>query len=135
MKNYFKHHAPPYTAAQYNNTQRVRGFPDISANGANYVVAIDGTFFLVYGTSASTPVVGSIITLINDARLHEGKKPVGFINPVLYEHPEVLNDITSGSNPGCGTNGFDAVPGWDPVTGLGTPNFPKMLKLFTKHIR
>ena len=50
---------------------------------ANYVTAIDGTFFLVYGTSASSPVVGSIITLINDARLFEGKSPVGFINPVL----------------------------------------------------
>lgn len=56
--------------------------------------------------------------------------PVGFINPVLYEHPEVFNDITSGHNPGCGTYGFEAVEGWDPVTGLGTPNYPKLLELF-----
>ena len=32
-----------------------------------------------------------------------------------------------GSNPGCDTNGFNATKGWDPVTGLGTPNFAKLL--------
>ena len=44
---------------------------------ANYVVAIDGTFHLVFGTSASSPVVGSMIAMINDARLAAGKGPVG----------------------------------------------------------
>jgi tripeptidyl-peptidase I len=38
--------------------------------------------------------------------------------------------ITTGSNPGCGTNGFAAVKGWDPVTGLGTPDFTKLLDVF-----
>jgi hypothetical protein len=33
----------------------------------------------------------------------------------------MLNDITNGTNPGCGTAGFSAARGWDPVTGLGTP--------------
>ena len=32
-----------------------------------------------------------------------------------------------GDNPGCGTDGFNATIGWDPVTGLGTPNYPKLL--------
>jgi hypothetical protein len=32
------------------------------------------------------------INRINDERIAIGKSPVGFINPVLYEHPEVLND-------------------------------------------
>lgn len=41
------------------------------------VSAIDGEFALVFGTSASSPVVGSMITLINDARLAAGKGPVG----------------------------------------------------------
>jgi hypothetical protein len=36
---------------------------------------------------------------------------------VLYAHPEILNDITAGGNQGCGTPGFTAVEGWDPVTG------------------
>jgi tripeptidyl-peptidase-1 len=55
---------------------------------------------------------------------------VGFINPVLYANPGVLNDIKKGNNPGCGTDGFQAVKGWDPVTGLGTPNYGKMLSLW-----
>src|ERR1700691_1021276 len=44
---------------------------------ANYFVAVDGQFELDYGTSASSPVVGSMITMINDARLAVGKGPVG----------------------------------------------------------
>lgn len=48
-----------------------------------FVVAIDGEFELVFGTSASSPVVGSMITLVNDARIAQGKGPVGFINPVV----------------------------------------------------
>jgi tripeptidyl-peptidase-1 len=67
---------------------------------------------------------------INEERLAIGKSTVGFINPALYSNPWVLNDITNGSNPNCGTGGFSAVPGWDPVTGLGTPNYPRMLELF-----
>ena len=130
VKSFFANHPPPYTAAQYNNSQTSRGIPDISANGANYVVAVDGTFSLVYGTSASSPVVGAIITLINEARFAIGKGSVGFINPTLYANPGALNDITSGGNQGCGTPGFTAVSGWDPVTGLGTPNFPKLVAKF-----
>ena len=130
VKSFFANHPPPYTSAQYNNSQKTRGFPDISANGANYVVAVDGTFSLVYGTSASTPVVASIFTLINEARLAVGKSAVGFINPVLYANPGDLNDITSGGNQGCGTAGFTATTGWDPVTGLGTPNFVKLIARF-----
>ncbi|QIW97935.1 hypothetical protein AMS68_003453 [Peltaster fructicola] len=130
VKNYYANHNPPYGADRYNNSRAVRGYPDISANGANYVVAVDSQFALVYGTSASSPTLGSILTLINQERLNIGKSAIGFINPVAYAHPEVFNDITEGNNPGCGTSGFSAVSQWDPVTGLGTPNFPKMLALW-----
>jgi tripeptidyl-peptidase-1 len=65
-----------------------------------------------------------------EERIKVGKGALGFVNPTLYEHPEVLNDIVNGTNPGCGTKGFSAVKGWDPVTGLGTPDYPKMLDLF-----
>ncbi|KAL8687051.1 MAG: hypothetical protein Q9218_006668, partial [Villophora microphyllina] len=77
VKSFFANHPPPYGADRFNNSQQTRGFPDISANGANYVVAIDGAFALVYGTSASAPVVGSIFTLINEARLAVGKSTIG----------------------------------------------------------
>lgn len=79
---YFAQHAPPYASTLYNRTGR--GYPDISANGANYVVAVDGAFSLVFGTSASAPVVGAMLSNINDARLALGKGPLGFVNPALY---------------------------------------------------
>ncbi|TVY30670.1 Tripeptidyl-peptidase sed1 [Lachnellula hyalina] len=130
VASYYTSHKPSFTATQYNNSQAVRGYPDVSANGANYVVAVDGTLSLVYGTSASAPTFGSVITLINEQRIAANKSVVGFINPTVYANPSAFNDITSGGNEGCGTAGFTAVAGWDPVTGLGTPNYPKLLAAF-----
>lgn len=122
---------PAYTASQYNNSGTVRAFPDVSANGANYVVAVDGTLSLVYGTSASSPTFGAIITLINNQRATAGKAALGFLNPVFYQNPGAFNDITIGGNQGCGTPGFESVAGWDPVTGLGTPDYEKLLAVLT----
>lgn len=51
----------------------------MSANGANYVVALDGHFSLVYGTSASAPTFGAIITMINNERIAIGKKTLGYV--------------------------------------------------------
>ncbi|KAH8821350.1 peptidase S8/S53 domain-containing protein [Xylogone sp. PMI_703] len=130
VSNYYSKYAPSYDSSVYNNTKQVRGFPDVSANAVNYVFAVDGGMYAVSGTSAASPVFGAVVTLLNEARIRAGKNPIGFLNPVLYQHPEVLNDITSGNNPGCGTDGFEAVEGWDPVTGLGTPNYSKMEDLF-----
>ncbi|KAI0475631.1 putative protease S8 tripeptidyl peptidase I [Xylariaceae sp. FL0804] len=107
-----------------------RGFPDVSANGNNFLVFVGNRAGYTGGTSMSTPIWGSILTLVNQERTKAGKGPVGFVNPVLYEHPEIFHDITSGSNPGCLTPGFAATQGWDPVTGLGTPDYPKLLELF-----
>ncbi|KAJ7089341.1 subtilisin-like protein [Mycena belliarum] len=132
--NYLAATPPPYDGEVYNKTGMSRAYPDISANGANYVVAIDDQFALVFGTSASTPVVGAILTMINDARLAKGKSTIGFINPAIYApgFRGAFNDIVSGTNPGCGTSGFTAVKGFDPVTGLGTPSFPKLLEAWLK---
>jgi tripeptidyl-peptidase-1 len=130
VASYYASHKPSYSATQYNNSQAVRGYPDVSANGANYVIALDGSLTQVYGTSCSSPVFGAIITLINEQRAQAGKSAVGFINPTIYENPSAFNDITSGGNQGCGTAGFTAVQGWDPVTGLGTPDYQKLLSVF-----
>jgi tripeptidyl-peptidase I len=107
-----------------------RGYPDVAALGDNIAVFNKGNLTLSGGTSASTPIFASIMNRINEERLAAGKATVGFINPVLYLHPHMLTDIKNGTNPGCGTEGFAAVEGWDPVTGLGTPNFPRMLEIF-----
>jgi tripeptidyl-peptidase-1 len=79
-----------------------------------------------YGTSCSTPTVAGIISLLNDQRKGMGKPPLGFINPFLYQNARAFNDITTGNNPGCSTDGFYAAEGWDPVTGLGSPDFRKL---------
>lgn len=85
-----------------------------------------------------------IVALLNDARTTQGLPTLGFLNPMLYSLQNVsaanstgtfngtgLNDITVGSNPGCGTNGFSTAVGWDAVTGLGTPNFAVLLSQLT----
>jgi len=70
------------------------------------------------------------VALLNDYRVASGKPPLGFLNPWLYGKGFAgLNDITQGTNPGCDTDGFSAGKGWDPVTGLGTPNFSELKKL------
>ncbi|KAF3938743.1 Aorsin [Dactylella cylindrospora] len=130
LTSYLQSHNFPYTAAQWNNTGKARGFPDVAANAWNYTVGIENVLDLIGGTSASTPTFASIVALLNQDRIYRKKSPVGFLNPALYAHPEILNDITVGNNPGCGTNGFKAAPGWDPVTGLGTPHFQKMRSFF-----
>ena len=52
-------------------------------HSANYVVPVQGEFYLVFGTSASSPVMAAILSAVNDARLAIGKKPIGFINPTV----------------------------------------------------
>lgn len=107
-----------------------RGYPDISAVGDNGVIINNGLPTLIGGTSASASVFAAILNRINEERLAAGKKTVGFVNPTLYANPSVFHDITVGSNPGCNTQGFAVTQGWDPVTGLGTPNYPALLRVF-----
>ncbi|KAJ7775393.1 family S53 protease [Mycena metata] len=105
-----------------------RGFPDVSAEGVNFVVVAGNETGLVSGTSASSPVFASVIALLNDELIAAGKSPLGFLNPFLYSPAgrAALNDVSDGKNPGCSTSGFNATVGWDPVTGLGSPNYPKL---------
>ncbi|KAK0622692.1 hypothetical protein B0T14DRAFT_514285 [Immersiella caudata] len=72
-----------------------------------------------------------MISLINNERMLAGKGPVGFTNPVLYRHPEVLEDVVHGHNVGCYEgHGFRAAKGWDAATGLGSPDFQRLLDLY-----
>ncbi|KAH9044062.1 subtilisin-like protein [Lactarius deliciosus] len=78
--------------------------------------------------TAKVQIVAGIISLLNDYGLSQGKHPLGFLNPWLYDGSlRGFNDIVSGSNPGCNTDGFSTIVGWDPVTGLGTPDFEQLL--------
>ncbi|KAJ6568249.1 peptidase S8/S53 domain-containing protein [Mycena vulgaris] len=107
-----------------------RAYPDVSAAANGFQVVIGGRTSSVGGTSASSPTVAGVVALLNDFRISEGKAPLGFLNPLIYSTAKAgFNDITSGSNPGCGQTGFTAIAGWDPVTGLGTPDFLRLQTL------
>lgn len=108
-----------------------RAYPDVSALGVSYEVVISGSTFPVDGTSCAAPTFGGVVALLNDVRLQNGKSPLGFLNYWLYQTAGTrgFNDITSGSNgDGC-CSGFETAPGWDPVTGFGTPNFQQLKSL------
>jgi tripeptidyl-peptidase-1 len=128
VTNYLTNNILPFGSSQFNSNGRA--YPDISANGNSIAIIVNGSFTGVGGTSASCPIVASLFTLINNQLLAAGKSVIGFANPVLYAYPEAMNDIVSGSAPACNTDGFSAVPGWDPITGLGTPDYVKLLNVF-----
>lgn len=102
------------------------------------MIALSGQFVPVDGTSASAPIFAAVVSLLNDVRFRHGMKQLGLINPLLYllaeERPSCFNDVVVGHN-SCGDQGFVTVccpygfyaqSGWDPVTGLGTPNFAEL---------
>jgi tripeptidyl-peptidase-1 len=109
-----------------------RGFPDVSAVGWNILdfYGPNATMAAGRGTSASAPIFAAVINRINEERLAVGKSRVGFVNPVFYKNPQMFNDVMQGNTSICNSVAFGAAVGWDPMTGLGTPNYPKMLDVF-----
>lgn len=120
--------------------QNGRAYPDLSAISSDVPIVINGKEVASAGTSASTPVIAGLISLINDARLNQNLPPLGFFSPLLYSSSAVelvamFIDVTSG-NSRCGTDiccstGFQAAQGWDAFTGFGSPLFPALLSHFT----
>nr|KAF6325905.1 tripeptidyl peptidase 1 [Myotis myotis] len=126
--------SPQLPPSSYFNASG-RAYPDVAALSDGYwVVSNRVPIPWVSGTSASTPVFGGILSLINEHRILNGRPPLGFLNPRLYQqHGAGLFDVTRGCHESCLNEevqgqGFCSGPGWDPVTGWGTPNFPALLK-------
>ncbi|MBV9769931.1 MAG: S8 family serine peptidase, partial [Bryobacterales bacterium] len=109
-----------------------RAVPDVALSAAahdGYAVISAGSAEIVAGTSAATPVLAGIITLLNQ---NENSGGLGNINPNLYRlaQTNIFHDITTGNNvvscvlggTDCATGsfGYYAGPGYDPVTGLGS---------------
>lgn len=115
-----------------------RAYPDISAIGHSCPTSIAGQLEGVDGTSCSAPVVAGVLTVLNAAQRARSRSRVGFVNPLLYDMyarcPTCFRDVTDGYNwcteGVCCANatdfGFRAITGWDPVTGVGTPNVGEM---------
>jgi len=114
----------PPPSRGYNTSGRA--YPDISAQATDFCVTPFGCG--VAGTSCATPTAAGVFGLLNDLRMQAGKSTLGFLNPLIYSNAAAFNDITSGSNGGCGLfgGGWPATAGWDAVTGVGTPNYAKL---------
>jgi kumamolisin len=98
-----------------------RGVPDVSGDAdpdTGYDVRIDGTDTVIGGTSAVAPLWAGLIARLNQTNGNS----TGYLNPQLYQNPEMLRDITQGGN-----GNFKASKGWDACTGLGSPNGPGLL--------
>lgn len=110
-----------------------RAFPDISAAAIN-ILYYQGKFLGGGGTSFAAPIIAGLIGRLNAERIAAGKPALGHLNPLLYkmaaDHPQAFNDITVGDNRAsersfC-SEGYGATKGFDPVSGLGSPNFGEM---------
>ncbi|MGA8029242.1 MAG: protease pro-enzyme activation domain-containing protein [Bryobacteraceae bacterium] len=104
-----------------------RGVPDVAGDAdpsTGYQVLVDGQSEVVGGTSAVAPLWAALVALMNQ----QLGSNVGFLNPKLYPLGEsVFNDITSGNNDDSGLGYYSAQTGWDPCTGLGSPNGTALL--------
>ena len=102
----------------------MRNIPDVAltADVQIFLIQGDGQARAVGGTSAAAPLWAGFIALVNQQAVSNGKSPVGFLNPSLYSigngsnYSADFHDITRGNN-----GGFSALPGYDLVTGWGTP--------------
>jgi kumamolisin len=96
-----------------------RGVPDVSGDAdpnTGYNILVDGDSVVEGGTSAVAPLWAALVARINQQR----GKPIGFLNPLIYAQAveaSGFHDITQGDN-----GAFSAGPGWDPCTGLGSPD-------------
>lgn len=108
-----------------------RAYPDVAAQGYRYIVISNGSVVTLDGTSCAAPTIASIISLVNDALLAAGQKPLGFLNPWLYTGAgeKAFTDIINGSSIGCNSAGFGAREGWDVASGWGTPQFESLLDI------
>jgi subtilase family serine protease len=121
-------------AADQQQLKGRRGVPDIAGAAdprTGLVIYQGGAWIMVGGTSAAAPLWAGIVALANQM----AGRPLGFINPALYKlaasssYARDFRDITVGDNTNTQTNvqGYPAVPGWDPVTGLGAPRADKLV--------
>lgn len=108
-----------------------RGVPDVAINASaftGYGLFIDGTYAQIGGTSIAAPMWAGLIALLDQGT---GQR-LGFLNPLLYEKlgPEgVLRSVVSGNNSIGELSGYCAGPGWNAVTGWGTPDGGRLLQV------
>jgi subtilase family serine protease len=124
-----------------------RGEPDVSADadpGTGMALAIsagsrDHILIAAGGTSAAAPLWAAVIALADQ---YAGRH-LGFVNPALYQigrspsYHQAFHDVTTGTNTvqigGQTITGYQAAPGWDPVTGWGSPDGQALVPLLAHY--
>jgi subtilase family serine protease len=118
-----------------------RGVPDVAANAdSRTAMAMDFTGNVLepaHGTSAATPLWAAVIALADQEAGHH----LGFVNPAIYQiarspaYHRAFHDVITGDNSvmvpkgGGIVVGYQAGPGWDPVTGWGSPDAQVLVPL------
>jgi subtilase family serine protease len=126
-----------------------RGVPDVAADASGptgMALAFSGPggrdeLIGAGGTSAGAPFWAGLIALADQEAGH----PLGFVNPAIYriargpQYHQAFHDITTGNNTAVLTTaapvmitGYQAGPGWDPVTGWGTPDAQVLIPLLAR---
>jgi len=105
-----------------------RGVPDVAGDAdpnTGYNILVDGESGVFGGTSAVAPLWAALVARINQKL----GKSVGFLNPLIYAQAvetSGFHDVTEGNN-----GAFSATDGWDPCTGLGSPDGARLLAALT----
>jgi subtilase family serine protease len=126
----------------------MRGIPDVAADGdpvtgiAVITANAGGGYTLSghAGTSASAPLWAGIIALADQY----AKRHLGFVDPAIYQiargpqYRQAFHDITAGNSntaefPPTTIAGYRAGPGWDPVTGWGSPDAQVLVPLLARY--
>jgi subtilase family serine protease len=121
---------PAAVQQQFHNQ---RGIPDVAADEDSITgpaLYVKGQWVLA-GENSSAAIWSAFQAVANQVAKH----PLGFINPGLYKlaasstYQQDFHDMTEGNNSydQAGVKGYSAGPGWDAVTGLGTPNAEKLI--------
>lgn len=133
---------PPTSTFNSSN----RAYPDVALLANNIDTIVNQAYFPGSGTSASAPLFAGMVTRVLQQRLDQGLPPLGLLNVRLYKLANTpaspFNDITVGDNHctgiygpqqnhTCCPYGFTATKGFDPLTGLGSVDYPKFLKALT----
>ena len=122
----------------------LRAYPDVAFSGHNWLISYSENttescpcgFFPVDGTSCSSPGFAGVVSSLNHQLQLHNRPVLGFFNPLLYQmgesFPQTFQDINVGDNYCTETLcsdkiGYRSAIGWDPVSGLGTPNFVNIL--------
>jgi subtilase family serine protease len=124
-----------------------RGTPDVAADadprtGMAIAFSGGGQSYVLFGgggTSVAAPLWAAVIALANQ----DAGRDLGFVDPALYRigrsthYHQAFHDVTTGTNtvelPALTITGYPAAPGWDPVTGWGSPNAQALVPLLTRY--